>query len=262
MSLALVEPSFEEAVEVFRRSLAEGMVFLLVGDCTVEYRGRGSASLDFGSRMVIVKPDGVILVHAGGGVEPLNWQPPGSKIEVYEDSRKSLLTLTSTRSLPYENVTVKFRSLTLAAAFKLEAKPRLKVEVGEEVLREAILAKPSLLEEGFQPISTEKPVASGFIDIYGRDREGRLVVVELKRVQADLEAVKQLKNYVESLKEEYGEVRGILAAPSITYKAYAKLREHQLEYKRIDPALCIKTLEARKGKQKKLGEYINEKTVL
>ncbi|MCS7113528.1 MAG: endonuclease NucS [Nitrososphaerota archaeon] len=254
MASAFVNPSFKDIVELFRKSLAEGMVLILVGECSVEYKGRGVASLEAGSRIIIAKPDGTFLIHAATNVEPINWQPPGSKLDVYieEDS----LVLSSSRRAPYENVTARFTSISLAAVCKLEAKPRFKVEIGEEAIREAILAEPSLIEEGFKPVSIEKPVESGFIDLYGLDRNSRFVVVEIKRVKADMEAVEQLKVYVESLTDRYGSIRGILAAPSITYRAYMKLKELGLEYRKIDIARCIEILTSRRGQQRKLGEYL------
>ncbi|MBS7641638.1 MAG: endonuclease NucS [Candidatus Bathyarchaeia archaeon] len=253
MTSAIVNPSFEDIIELFRKSLAEGMVLILVGECSVEYRGRGVASLESGSRIIIAKPDGTLLIHAATSVEPVNWQPPGSKLEVYIDDEN--LVLSSTRRSPYERVVARFTSVSLVAVSRLEGKPRFRVEIGEEAIREAILAEPGLIEDGFKPVSIEKPVESGFVDLYGLDRYGRLVVVELKRVKADLEAVEQLKAYIESLRDRYGSMRGILAAPSITYKAYMRLKELGLEYRRIDIARCIEILASRKGQQRRLGEY-------
>jgi len=257
MASAFVNPRFEDVVELFRRSLAEGMVMILVGECSVEYKGRGVASLESGSRIVIAKPDGSLLIHAATNVEPVNWQPPGSKLEIRIDDDN--LVLSSTRKAPYENVTARFISISLVAVCKLEIKPKFKVEIGEEAIREAVLAEPSLIEDGFKPISIEKPVEAGFIDLYGLDRNGKLVVVELKRVKADVEAVEQLKNYMDSLTDSYGSVRGILAAPSITYKAYMKLKGFGLEYRKIDLAKCISILTSRRGEQRKLGEEYRDK---
>lgn len=253
MASALINPSFEDTVELFRRSIVEGMVLIIVGECSVEYRGRGVTSLEVGSRIIIAKPDGTLLIHTATNVEPVNWQPPGSKLEIYIEDGS--LVLSSSRRAPYENVIVRFTSISLAAVCRLEAKPRFKVEIGEEAIREAILAEPSLIEEGFKPVSIEKPVEVGFVDLYGIDRDGRFVVIELKRVKAGIEAVEQLRTYIESLTGRYGSIRGILVAPSINYKAYVKLKELGLEYKKIDVSRCIAILTSRRGQQKKLGEY-------
>ena len=76
--------------------------------------------------------------------------------------------------------------------------------------------KPELLEEGFKPISWEKKVEPGFVDIYGEDKNGKLVIVEVKRKTASKEAALQLAKYVEPIKAKVNrEVRAVLAAPSL-----------------------------------------------
>ena len=50
---------------------------LIVARCSVEYSGRLSARLPEALRLVIVKADGSVLVHAdAGGYKPLNWMTP------------------------------------------------------------------------------------------------------------------------------------------------------------------------------------------
>ena len=71
------------------------------------------------------------------------------------------------------------------------------------------LLKPELLEEGFKPISWEKKVEPGFVDIYGEDKNGKLVIVEVKRKTASKEAALQLAKYIEPIKAKVNrEVRG------------------------------------------------------
>ena len=50
---------------------------LLVARCEVIYTGRLSAVLPESNRLVLVKSDGSVLVHAdSGGYKPLNWMTP------------------------------------------------------------------------------------------------------------------------------------------------------------------------------------------
>jgi RecB family endonuclease NucS len=63
-------------------------------------------------------------------------------------------------------------------------------------MQKAILLEPSLLEEDFKPISYEKKVEPGFVDVYGVDKKGRFVVVEIKRKTAGKEAALQLAKYI------------------------------------------------------------------
>ena len=46
-----------------------------VADCTVQYEGRLNAYLPPATRLVMVKADGCVAVHADGGAyKPLNWK--------------------------------------------------------------------------------------------------------------------------------------------------------------------------------------------
>ena len=60
---------------------------LIVARCSVEYSGRLSARLPEALRLVMLKADGSVLVHAdAGGYKPLNWMTPPTVIEE-EDGR-------------------------------------------------------------------------------------------------------------------------------------------------------------------------------
>src|SRR5882757_6012872 len=47
---------------------------LVVARCTVDYRGRLEAHLPEATRLIMVKADGCVAIHADGGAyKPLNW---------------------------------------------------------------------------------------------------------------------------------------------------------------------------------------------
>src|SRR3954462_8576158 len=55
---------------------------LIVARCAVEYSGRLSARLPEALRLVMLKQDGSVLVHAAaGGYKPLNWMTPPTGVE-------------------------------------------------------------------------------------------------------------------------------------------------------------------------------------
>src|ERR1700748_933819 len=55
---------------------------LIVARCEVRYRGRRNALLPEALRLIIVKADGSVLIHAdAGGYKPLNWMTPPTVIE-------------------------------------------------------------------------------------------------------------------------------------------------------------------------------------
>ena len=55
---------------------------LVVARCSVEYSGRLTARLPEALRLVMLKADGSVLVHAdAGGYKPLNWMTPPTVVE-------------------------------------------------------------------------------------------------------------------------------------------------------------------------------------
>ncbi|MCW4020249.1 MAG: endonuclease NucS, partial [Candidatus Bathyarchaeota archaeon] len=89
-----------------------------------------------------------------------------------------------------------------------------------------------------------------FIDVYGIDKEGRIVVVELKRKTAGKEAALQLAKYVDSLKNTANrEIRGVLVAPQIAKGVQKLLVTLELDFKQLDPKKCAKILRERETKK-------------
>src|SRR3954454_15497832 len=56
---------------------------LVIARCAVDYKGRLSASLPSAVRLIMVKADGCVAIHADGGAyKPLNWMnAPNRRIE-------------------------------------------------------------------------------------------------------------------------------------------------------------------------------------
>ncbi|MEM0198795.1 MAG: endonuclease NucS, partial [Desulfurococcaceae archaeon] len=78
----LVEPELEDVLQFIRRALLEKSTVVIIGECSVDYEGRGSSRLERGERIVVIKQDGAMLVHRPTGYSPVNWQPSTSVIEV------------------------------------------------------------------------------------------------------------------------------------------------------------------------------------
>jgi len=68
-----------------------------------------------------------------------------------------------------------------------------------------------------------------------RDREGRYVVIEVKRDLATHDAVFQLARYVEVYKARGHDVRGVLVAGDISSTAYEYLKRYNLKFVKINP---------------------------
>lgn len=86
----------------------------------------------------------------------------------------------------------------------------------ERHLQESLRGEIEQLEPGLAIIDdgSERSVASGDIDILAQDRDGTLVVIELKRGLARREAIGQITGYMGDLmvEEPHQNVRGILVA--------------------------------------------------
>ena len=92
------------------------------------------------------------------------------------------------------------------------------------------------------------------MDVYGVDRNGKLVVVEIKRKTAGRDAALQLAKYVEFMKTAANrEIRGILAAPRLAKGVQKLLATLGLEFGALDPKKCADVL--RKSETRKLAEF-------
>lgn len=232
----LQRPDHETAREWLSAAIDRGDMITVFGRCTVEYDGRASSHLGPGDRLVVCKPDGTILVHTEEGQQPVNWQPPGCTHESV--LAEGDLEIQSYRDSPEEELFVTFERVRQVTTFDVTDDHELSLSGSEEDLRRRILDDPDLVEEGFVPLATERETPAGAVDIYGEDRNGATVVVELKRKRVGPDAAGQLARYVEALKRDLhadAEVRGILVSPSVTDRARELLAKKGLEYVALTP---------------------------
>ena len=227
---ALTDPPFEDALALLETGFERGGMLTLVGKCEVDYDGRASSHLPPGERLVILKPDGTLLVHRDEQRKPVNWQPPGSTHNARLDGDR--LIVESIRTSPHEEIEITFETLAQASLLELDDTSGLVLEGSEEDLRRRILENPDVLEEGFQAMMTERETAAGAVDIYGEDADGTPTIVELKRRRVGPDAVGQLNRYVAALERNRPgrSVRGILVAPSVTDRAEELLATEDLEF--------------------------------
>lgn len=206
--------------------------------------------------MLIIKADGSLLVHRPVGYEPVNWQPAGSIFHVQTDDNAVLIH--AVRQKPRENVKITFANVLMVSALNLDDSGEFLLFASEDDMHRAILLKPELLEEGFKPISWEKKVEPGFVDVYGEDKNGNLVIVEVKRKTASKEAALQLAKYIEPIKAKVNRpVRAVLVAPSLGKDVQRLLATLGLEFKALDPKTCAEVL--RKTENSKLESFFNQK---
>jgi len=253
---ALLNPSLEKAVSLVKDAFSKRQGLLIVGNCWVDYRGRASSKLESGERIAVFKEDGSVLVHRPVGYEPVNWQPPGCVFHV--GAVGDNLQIRAVRRKPPESVKISFDRVYLLSVLNLVDEGEFALHASEEDMQKAVLLMPSLVEDGLKPISYEKKVEPGFVDVYCEDKAGRFVVIEIKRKTAGKEAVLQLAKYVESVRSIVNrEVRGVLAAPSLGKGVQRLLTTLGLEFKALDPKKCAEALS--KPETKRLQEFFEAK---
>ena len=252
----LINPTFAEAESLIEKALAARKIIIVAGNCQVVYSGRASSTLEPGQRLLIIKQDGALLVHRPVGYEPVNWQPSGCIFHVQKKEKE--IEIHGVRQKPRESVKVQFDSVFMVSALSLKDSGEFLLSASEEDMHKAILAKPSLIEQDFKPISYEKKVEPGFVDVYGADKNGKLVVIEVKRKTAGKEAALQLARYIEAIKGKADrEIRGILVAPSVGKDVQRLLATLGLEFKSLDPRKCAEVL--KKTPAAKLETFFGEK---
>lgn len=250
----LEKPSVEQATDFIKNAVSEHKAVIVVGNCWVNYKGRANSKLEPGERLVIIKEDGSVLVHRPNGYVPVNWQPAGCTFQVRQKDKT--VRIRATRRKPLESLSVFFDVVFVIYAMKLIDRGEFSLHASESDMQKAILIKPSILEDGFEPISYEKKVEPGFVDVYGLDKKGNLVVVELKRKTAGRDAALQLAKYVDCIKNVTNrQLRGVLVAPRLAKGVKTILVSLGLEFKSLDPKGCADILQ--KSETKKLEDFFN-----
>lgn len=240
-------PSKQEKI---KEALSNNKVLLLVGSCDIEFRGRARSTLAKGERIVLIKPDGTLLVHKKEGHKPVNWNPPGSHqhVKANADSVKII----STRENPKEKVVITFHKIKELASFDLKDYHDLQLEGTQDQMVGRVIDNPDLIESGFQPKQAEKATGEGDVDLYGVDSTGTPVACEFKRRKAEKGDASQLHRYVEALERNHQEVRGFLVAPGITKGAQEYLDRKNMEFSKVSP---LKGISVTSTKQKKLDKF-------
>jgi len=250
-----ISPTLSDAAEALEKAFRARSLAIIVGNCRVDYEGRASSTLEWGERIVMIKQDGSVLVHRPTGYEPVNWQPPKCMISLRFDN--DTLVVNASRSQPKETVSIEFKEITLVATGNLADSGEFALHVTEEQMKQAILTAPDLVEEGLKPLQQEKSLGeAGFTDIVAEDKNGNLVVVEIKRVAASKDAVMQLQRYLDTLRKRIDRpIRGLVVAPELRKNAQPSLNTLRLEFVRLAPEKCFTVLKSRKDA--KLSQFLS-----
>jgi RecB family endonuclease NucS len=250
---------FHEAKEKILSAIKNKHLCIIIGECNVEYRGRASSTLPNGKRLALIKADSSISIHENRLIRPTNYMVNAAILCETElnPNGEDILVLTAKKASPKETITTIFHSIETVQQFDLPQSNDLRLSGSEKELNEALMDDLSFLEPGLKPINQQQAFRKGICDIVAEDAKGRLVVIELKRRQADYNSVTQLKRYAEEINKLKGiETRGILLAPSIRKTALTLLKQYGLEYYSYDFEVGERSKIKGIGKsQMKINEY-------
>src|SRR6476661_11002056 len=169
---------------------------LIVARCEVTYTGRLYAHLPESTRLLMVKADGSVLVHAdAGGYKPLNWMTPPT---VFEDDG-DVLVVRKRAGRSEDRLEIRLLEVLSDVEHEMGEARALEKDGVERDLQEALAAKPESIAEGLRLDRREWPTDIGPVDLMCRDDAGAWVAVEIKRV-GTIDAVEQLMRYLERIR--------------------------------------------------------------
>jgi len=201
-------------------------VRIVVATCSVEYSGRLDARLELATRVLMLKADGSVLVHAdGGSYKPLNWMSPPCTMTVREPDEelaargvRELWTVQHAKS--DDRLVVHIHEVHSDSSHVLGVDPGLVKDGVEAHLQKLLAEQVDLLGAGHTLMRREFPTPIGPVDLVVRDPSGCTVAVEVKR-RGDIDGVEQLTRYLELLNRDplLAPVAGVFAAQEIKPQA-------------------------------------------
>jgi RecB family endonuclease NucS len=204
---------------------------LIVARCSVEYSGRLSARLPEALRLVMLKADGSVLVHAdAGGYKPLNWMTPPTVVE--EDDGVIVV-----RKLKGEDrLEIRLAEVVSDVTHPMdEDADRLEKDGVERDLQLLLADAPEWCGDGFRLARREWPTDIGPVDLMCRDGGDGWIAVEIKRV-GTIDAVEQLTRYLERIRLDpaLADCRGVLAAQVVKPQARVLAESRGIAWVEVD----------------------------
>jgi len=190
------------------------VVRLVIARCTVDYDGRLTAHLPSALRLLLVKADGSVSVHADDrAYKPLNWMSP----PCWLTEAPGVWTV---KNKADETLTITLEEIQHDSSHELGVDPGLVKDGVEAHLQQLLAQHVTTLGDGWTLVRREYPTAIGPVDLLCRDADGGSVAVEIKR-RGEIDGVEQLTRYLELLNRDplLAPVAGIFAAQQIKPQA-------------------------------------------
>jgi RecB family endonuclease NucS len=202
---------------------------LVIARCSVDYEGRLTAHLPEAVRLIMVKADGCVAIHADGGAyKPLNWMNAPNRLVEHDDR----WTVTNPKG---ETLTLHLHEVLSDSSHELGQDPGLKKDGVEAHLQELLAADPTTIAEDLVLVRREFPTDIGPVDLLCRDGEGRAVAIEVKR-RGDIDGVEQLVRYLERMDRDplLRGVRGVFVAQVVKPQAKVLAESRGVTWVEVD----------------------------
>lgn len=209
---------------------------VVIADCSVEYSGRLDAHLERATRLLMLKADGSVLVHAdGGSYKPLNWMSAPCSMTVREpnEAEKSsnvLETWEVSARKSADRLIIHIFEIFEDVQRDLGVEPGLVKDGVEAHLQKLLAEQVERVGKGMRLVRREYPTPIGPVDLMLTQSDGSHVAVEVKR-QGGIDGVEQLTRYLELLGRDplLTPIRGVFAAQEIKPQARVLAEDRGIE---------------------------------
>jgi len=205
-------------------------VRLLIARCQVDYAGRLSAHLPMATRLIMVKADGSVSIHADDrAYKPLNWMsppcmltvgPPPEPGDAADAAERTLTEVWEVRNNDGDTLQISIAEVFHDSDHELGVDPGLQKDGVEAHLQVLLAANPAAFGNGWTLVQREYLTPIGPVDLLFRDHTGAYVAVEVKR-RGEIDGVEQLTRYLALMNADprLSPVRGVFAAQLIKPQA-------------------------------------------
>jgi len=204
---------------------------LVIARCSVDYRGRLTAHLPLAPRLIMIKADGCVAIHADGGAyKPLNWMNAPNRF--VEDEDAGIWTVTNPKG---DELTITIEETLADMSFDLGVDPGLQKDGVEAHLQELLADNTDTFGDGWRLVRREFPTDIGPVDLLCRDADGTAVAVEVKR-RGEIDGVEQLSRYLDFLNRDpmLRPVRGLFVAQVVKPQAKVLATDRGIDYLEVD----------------------------
>lgn len=205
---------------------------MLIARCSATYSGRLASTLASGVRLIMVKADGCVAVHADvGAYKPLNWMNAPNTVTELED--RWIVT-----NPAGERLEILLEEVLEDLVVELDTERGLTMDGIERELQALLADHPDHIEPGLTTVTREFRTDIGPVDILCRDTDGASVAVEVKRI-GEIDGVEQLSRYLDRMQRdpELAPVRGILVATTIRPQARVLAESRGIAWTEVDLAV-------------------------